>query len=435
MPIGAKQLLNPKALTKIQSIILIAIIIVAAVGVVAIVLWDNPSQSSETIKIGVCADLDKPWAQEDYEGVKLAVEQINAEGGILGRHVEVFGEDDDGGFDPIITSTALNRLITVDNVDFIIGLPSLTKLEIIAQHKKIFISTWGEEECEQQVLDDYGKYKYYFACSPNSTSIRVRMINSLINLRDATGFNKIGLLGLDGDWDRAHFEALEPSLSQKGIEVVYKNFFPLGTFEFSSYFAAAEAAGVETLLPMMTDEYIPFVKEYYDRQSPMFIFGGNLGALARPSAWDYTDGKCEDVCGTGWAVGAGYPLTSKTLATIQAVIDKGFEAPLTALGYDIVRFILADAIKRAGTIETEAVIKALEETSVETSNSKKFSFTESHAVMVGTDPNDPEADYMLDMLFQWQNGELVPVYPQKIMEEAGATYTFPDWSGPWDNIN
>jgi len=429
--------LGSKALTKVQSIILIALVAVAAVGVAAYLLWDNPRQSSDTIKIGVCADLDKPWAQEDYEGVKLAVEQINAEGGLLGRQVEVFGEDDDGGLDPTITSTALNRLITVDNVDFIIGLGSLTKLEIIAQHKKIFISTLGVEECEQQVLDDYEKYKYYFACSPNSTSTRVRMINSLLNLRDVTGFNKIGLLSLDFESLRASFEVLESSLSQKGFEVVYKNFFPIGTFDFSSYFAAAEAAGVETLLPIMTDEYIPFVKEYYDRQSPILIFGGSLGALPRPSAWDYTDGKCEDVCSgsIGAAVGAGYPLTSKTLATIQAFIDKGFEAPLTALGYDIVRFILADAIKRAGTIETEAVIKALEETSVETSNAKKFTFTESHAVMVGSDPNDPEADYMLDMLFQWQNGELVPVYPKAIMEEAGATYTFPDWSGPWDDLD
>ena len=98
-------------------------------------------------------------------------------------------------------------------------------------------------------------------------------------------------------------------------------------------------------------------------------------------------------------------------------------------------YLLADAIKRAGTIETEAVIKALEETSVETSSAKEFTFTKSHVVMVGADSNDPEADYMLDMLFQWQNGKLVPVYPKAIMEKAGETYTFPPWSGPWDDLN
>jgi branched-chain amino acid transport system substrate-binding protein len=102
------------------------------------------------------------------------------------------------------------------------------------------------------------------------------------------------------------------------------------------------------------------------------------------------------------------------------------------LAYDILRFILPDAIERAGTIETDAVIEALEQTSIETSQARNFVFTESHDAMMGENPNDPDADYMLVMLFQWQNGEAVPVYPKKIMEEAGATYTYPDWPGPWD---
>ena len=55
--------------------------------------------------------------------------------------------------------------------------------------------------------------------------------------------------------------------------------------------------------------------------------------------------------------------------------------------------------------------------------------------MVGENIHDPEKDYQLVMVFQWQNGELVPVYPKKIMEEAGTILTFPDWSGGWDNID
>jgi hypothetical protein len=39
------------------------------------------------------------------------------------------------------------------------------------------------------------------------------------------------------------------------------------------------------------------------------------------------------------------------------------------------------------------------------------------------------------MGFQWQDGIQVPVDPTKIMEEAGATLTFPDWSGPWDDFD
>ena len=49
--------------------------------------------------------------------------------------------------------------------------------------------------------------------------------------------------------------------------------------------------------------------------------------------------------------------------------------------------------------------------------------------MVGEGYDEP-------IVFQWQeDGIRVPVYPRYIMEEAGATYIFPDWPGPWDDIS
>jgi len=53
-------------------------------------------------------------------------------------------------------------------------------------------------------------------------------------------------------------------------------------------------------------------------------------------------------------------------------------------------------------------------------------------VMIGDYVNDPDEDYYIVTYFQWQDGEMVPVYPENIREEAGATFTFPDWPGPWD---
>jgi hypothetical protein len=125
------------------------------------------------------------------------------------------------------------------------------------------------------------------------------------------------------------------------------------------------------------------------------------------------------------------------LPTREAYYNRWGEfAPLSSVfAYDILRFILFDAIQRAGTIETEAVIEALEKTSIETSNARNFVFTTAHSAMMGENLIDPDEDYLLILLFQWQNGEMVPVYPKKIMEEAGATYTFPDWAGPWDDLD
>lgn len=88
--------LDSRALTKIQSVALIAVIVVAAVsGGVAYVLWGGPAQSAETIRIGIIADLDQTTGKGTLQGETLAAEQINAQGGVLGRNLTVVAKDDD----------------------------------------------------------------------------------------------------------------------------------------------------------------------------------------------------------------------------------------------------------------------------------------------------------------------------------------------------
>ena len=436
-------LLDSQAITKIQSIILITIVVVAAVGGgAAYVLLSDQSPSSENIKIGFLGDLDG-YGKYVWQAAILAVEEINAEGGILGRKVEFIGEDDDGGGDPVILTNALTKLITHHKVDFVVGgATGSTKIlvqDIIAQHKIICIDgNTAPEAITQRVLDDYEKYKYYFNPAFNDTSTLLGITDSLKHVREMTGFNKIGFLAEDLDWNKDAMERLDDFLPENGFELVYKGRFSLDTVDLSSYFAAAEAAGVEVMVPLIAlDKGIAFVKEYYDRQSPIVIFGGILAFASNPNGWEWTDGKCNHMTIVDYPTTTGYPFTSKTLQTRDAYMDRWGE-PITIVAveaYDSIRFILADAIERAGTIETDAVIEALEETSVETSNARDFVFTPSHCIMMGKDANDPDADYPIVLGFQWQDGVQVPVDPRKIMEEAEATLTFPDWPGPWDNIS
>jgi branched-chain amino acid transport system substrate-binding protein len=434
-------LLDSKAITKIQSIILIGIIVVAAIGGgAAYILLSGEKQPSDTIKIGVLADLDTDGGEAVRKGLTLAAEEINAEGGILSREVELIYEDDDYVTTGDLTkvSSALTRLLTYHHVDFVIAdstdEAALVCQDIIAEHKKIFIDTIGTSDTlTQRVLDDYDKYKYFFKLFFNATSISQGMTDSLVHLREITGFNKVGYIGEDLGWTKGMMDGLDYVLPEiYDFEVVYKGRFPLGTFDFASYFAAAEEAGVEILVPMIGAEGVPFIKEYNDRQSPMVIYGGILADGNQPDSWEYTDGKCEYIAHASYPIVTGYPLTSKTIPAREAFIDRWGETPTGINGYDILRFILPDAIERAGTIETDAVIKALEQTNIETTAARNFVFTKSHDVMMGENPNEPDAEYTLVFVFQWQNGKQIPVYPKKIMEEAGTSYIFPDWPGPWD---
>jgi ABC-type branched-subunit amino acid transport system substrate-binding protein len=230
---------------------------------------------------------------------------------------------------------------------------------------------------------------------------------------------------------------LSSTLPQYGFEVVYNGAVLFSATDFTSQFAAIEASGAEILVPVMvTQAGTFFVEEWRERQSP-FVIWGILPTIQNSNAWSLTEGKCEFVSSNGMPVVAGYPWTNRSLPTREAFIQRWGEPPsdIAAAAYDTVRFILSDAIKRAGTTETQAVIKTLETTDVETSMARHFVFTSLHDMMMTfADPNDPTAideGYIMFMTFQWQDGIQVPVYPEEIMKEAGATYKYPPWKGTW----
>lgn len=379
---------------------------------------------------------------EDHllKAVVLAAEQLNDEGGVLGRQIEVAAEDSDigQGVNAAKINLALTRLLTLHKVDFVIGTAGSEGFmvqELLAEHKRIFFEITGtQNEFTQRVLDDYERYKYYFRVTPNATATLQSIIDPLLFLREQTGFNKIGYLGQDlGLWHDV-MEGLDYILPEvHGFDLVFGESFLYKTFDFTSYFARAEAAGVEIMVPLIRlGDGIPFVKEYTDRESPMVICGA-LGYVSDLNGWKATDGKCEYTTSEFLAIKADYPFTKETQPARVTYMER-WGIPIEGIGphgYDVMRFILPDAIKRAGTIETDAVIRALETTIIETTNARNFAFTSSHDMMLG-DPNNPESDYPIKLQFQWQNGELAPIFPKWLMEEAGATYQYPPWNGPWD---
>jgi len=438
-------MLDSKALTKVQSVLLIATIAIAGFGgSLAYVLWSGQTQVAENIRIGICADLDMSAGKAILQGATLAAEQINAAGGILKRNITIVTEDDDGEtppFDVTVAANAMTKLTTVDKADYIIAAAGTTPSiaysvsDICAQQKKIMLTNVvAMDQFTQRVLDNYEKYKYIFRTTPpNASTISSGMLEGLTTLGKYTGFTKVALLFIDVLSARTTASYLNETLPSHGLQIVYSNFLSREATDFTSYFAAAEAAGAEIVVP-----YIPggagvsFVKEWHDRQSPTVVWGVLTGLGS--SFWNLTEGKCDTVSFSDSPVTCGYPLTNETVPTREAYFQRWGAVPtMTAVGaYDTLRIILYDALKRAGTTDTEAVIKALENTNVETSSARHFVFTSSHDVMVGSGAvNNPAEDYMVVFMFQWQNGTQVPITPQTIMREAGATYKYPDWTGPW----
>ena len=269
----------------------------------------------------------------------LAAEQVNAEGGVLGRNLTVVAEDDDSETPPgdiAVATNALTKLITVDKADYVISPAGYVQVyqDICAEHQKIFFSMGSLSDNDtQRVLDNYDKYKYFFRPGPNASSAIDGQCDSLLTLRNYTGFTKVALLVEDLTYFSQMAAGIKNLLPEYGFDVVYYNTFPPGTTDFTSYFAAIEASGAQILNPLViTQSCYPLVKEYYDRQSPFVMWGVIL--LAEESGfWELTDGKCEYVSFVGLPITAGYPLTNKTLPTREAYMQRWGEIPdATATG-------------------------------------------------------------------------------------------------------
>jgi branched-chain amino acid transport system substrate-binding protein len=93
-----------------------------------------PPGAAETLKIGLTASLTIP-VSEELNGAKLAVEEINKVGGVLGRQIELVAEDDQASTDSGIIQ-AYNRLAADPEIVATVGPDSSARLHVIAPDVK-----------------------------------------------------------------------------------------------------------------------------------------------------------------------------------------------------------------------------------------------------------------------------------------------------------
>ena len=133
----------------------------------------SSSTNTSPIKVGVIGPFSGFEAfigPDILKGVQVAADQINAHGGIMGRQVQVITADTGG--DAVDAVPALRKLISVDQVDLIVGPSSLeaqAALPILQQSKIPDIIVGGTTQ-----LDNLNS-KYVFRSSPSDNLLGVAM--------------------------------------------------------------------------------------------------------------------------------------------------------------------------------------------------------------------------------------------------------------------
>lgn len=197
------------------------------------------------IKIGSCLTQSGTAAilgQDMADAATLAVEQVNAKGGLIGRKVELILRDDAGT--PGLASTRVKELIEKDNVDFLAG--GTLGGTVLAQHeqtfpkKKLFMGNAMSDPIT--AVPTFSRYTFHPDITPFMMGNTMGRFNA----------EKLGkrwyFLIADYAWGWQNYEGFSIVLKEYKGENLGVSPHPLGTKDFSPYIGKIMAAQPEVLI-------------------------------------------------------------------------------------------------------------------------------------------------------------------------------------------
>ena len=350
------------------------------------------------IRIGVPTAVQLQVGRDTQDAVQMAIDEVNARGGVLGRKLEMVVADETEK--PEAGINAIKKLTAEDKVDVLIGGftsgVTLAQLPHISRAKTIYLGVGAASPAiTQRVAKDYDNYKYIFRVGPINAAHQARQLTTFISdyVIGELGIKDVAIVGENAKWVQDLVPILRKGATEAGAEVRFSELFDTQSSDFSPMFSKIRSSGAKFIVVVLAHASSDiFAKQWHDARVPIPYGGIDVKAMDSDFC-ERLDGKAVSHTAGNFAIRA--PLTSKTVPFFDAFRERTGRSPVyTAFAsYDSVH-IYAEAVERAGSLETDAVIAELEKTSYE-GVPGLIEFDDSHDVKSGgKHPN---------MLFaQWQ---------------------------------
>jgi len=309
---------------------------------------------SNEILIGEFGALTGPIAtfgQNTHKGVMMAVDEINAAGGVLGKQIRLLVEDDQGK--PEEALTAVTKLISKDRVVALIGeFASSNSLAAapFAQQSRIPMLSHGSTNPKVTQVGDY----IFRACfiDPFQGEVMAKFASASLGLK------RVAILrDIKSDYSVGLADYFTRSFTAAGGQIVADESYSAGDKDFNAQLTSIRQKNPDAI----------FIPGYYTEIGLIARQTRRLGiqaVLLGGDGWDSE--KLWEIGGdalNGSFFSNHYSVDNPDPA-IQAFVEKFRErhghAPdaLAALGYDATRMLVA-AIARAGSDDPKAIRDAL----------------------------------------------------------------------------
>jgi len=385
----------------------------------------DPASSAKKIKIGVAGPMKFSWGKNMWVGAQVAAEEINAHGGVVVKGVrydiEAINADSNDYQSVVDAVNTVKRFITVDKINFLIAgartEATLAQQEVMADYRVIYIfSGGGSPVMHTRLAENYERFKYFFNMVPNAID-QNRTYGALLDtaaakIREDLGIAKpkVALVMEKAKWADAIVDAAKATLPKMGMEVVGEWRPSAMASDLTSELSAIKAAGAHIIYEVFTGPAaVIFNKQVGELQIPVAVVGVNTEGIGMGKRyWNETNGMCEFETAVGWDFGS-VEITKKTAAVYNVLFNRIKEIPfMTAYTcYDAI-YLLKEAAERAGSLESDAVVRELEKTDYAATFGRVAFHPKGHKWPHGTVWG---AGYQTFIGFQWQAGKMVAVWP------------------------
>lgn len=267
---------------------LIIVVIVAAGVAIGMTLISPPSPEIREFKLGVVLDKTGPFAPcaEIQElGVRLAVDEINSKGGLLGK-IPVTIVVRDGESKPEVQVLRGRELAEVEKVNAIVGTCHAGGgYNLMVESAKLGVPFWPLAVVALRAFNKSDRVEWMFNAMMSPWSIGYTVCSYAINELQT---KRIFFLARTDAWGWDQRDGCRAAISNYGGEMVGYEEFPLGTPDFTPYIAKIRAAKPDIVVSTTfgADQTL-FLKQAYEtglsRETKIFItFFTNIAAAGVP---------------------------------------------------------------------------------------------------------------------------------------------------------
>jgi branched-chain amino acid transport system substrate-binding protein len=399
--------------------------IAAAVGVT---LWFGAgalAAAGPPIRVGASVSQTGSYAllgQNQLRGYQLCGRRINEAGGVLGRRLELIAEDDRS--EPAAASRIYERLITQDRVEAVLGPYSSPITEAVADVTEKHRMPMLAPAAAATSIFKKGRKFVFMVLSPAEV-----YLEGLIDMAARRGLRTMALIHEDSVFPAAIVRGTVDLAAKRGLQIVAREAYARNTTDFSAIVGRIRTASPEVLAAATYfDDAVAITRQLKASNVNPRMFAVTVGGdlpkfyelLGRSAEFVYGAAQWEPELVTLLRAGELVPVARRYPGAREFVEAHRKAFPGADLSYHTAQGyagcqVLAEAVRRASSLDGDTLRAAILALSLNT-------------VFGGfrVDKDGVQVAHTM-LVFQWQDGKKVIVWPDELAP-GKPRFPTPPWS-------